>query len=808
MNLRLIFLIFLLALPLQSTQAEEETTVNRPKIGLVLSGGGAKGFAHIGTLKMLDSLKIPVDYIAGTSMGAIAGALYAIGYNGLDIEKLTSRKDWEEIFTDLPPRPELPYFLKEETGKYQLTFGLRGFKPTTPSGLIFGQKISLLFTSLTFPYERVTDFDRLPIPFRCVAVDLVSGNEVVLKGGSLAKAMRASMSIPTVFSPVEWGDSLLVDGGLVNNLPVDVVKAMGADIVIAVDVQSPLLKREKLSTALSTLEQTVTLVGLDRCRENAALADILIVPDIAAFSAADFDNDKVRRIIQRGNLAARQSRPRLVALKEKYRLLCIKDTSAGDICSRSPRIYDIQIASHTSIPFESIYNRLKLTPDDTLNIPQLEARISEMRTSGDFETLSYETIPISNEYVRLIIRAREKQKPLIKGIAITGNQTLPFSFIYRLLGLKPGNRLDTEDLNHRITEMYGLGYFERIYYEIEPVEQDYVRLTLIVKELPIRKLRVGLRYDDRYKLVAAISAQATNLLIPGLRLENEFQFAGLQRFQAKAYYPSRALRLPIYPFLRLEYKDIPTHIFDDLGHRIAEYRDRSTAVGMGLGLLFAKSVNTEVEFQQEYMDIKPNVALPDPTMFPSWKDRLRQVRARMCIDRLDDVLLPRTGILFKARYEGSSKKLNSDLRYHQICASMDWYQTFHRRHTIRLHAFSGKSYVNLPIYKFFNQGRPESFVGMNYDQLFVSGLSIARIDYRFEHKKDIFLKLIVNRAFDIEYHNPPTNFRLHELWGFGTGIIFLSPIGPIEIIVSRCNKDYAGSGAMRTRVYFTFGYKF
>ncbi|HEX9974225.1 MAG TPA: patatin-like phospholipase family protein, partial [bacterium] len=303
MKIRMLFLSFLVSSLIftQSLFAQIGDSPKRPKIGLVLSGGGAKGFAHVGVLKMLDSLQIPIDYIAGTSMGSIAGALYAIGYSGIDLEKLAYRSDWQEIFTDKPPRPDLPYFQKEQTGKYQLEFGVQGVKPMPPSGLIFGQKVSLLFSSLTFPYERITDFDQLPIPFRCVAVDLVTGNQVVIKNGSLAKAMRASMAIPTVFSPVEWGDSLLVDGGLLNNLPVDVVKQMGADIVIAVDVQSPLLARKQLTSALSVLEQTVSPVGIERVKENLKQVDLLIRPDIEEFTAADFDNMKIREIVRRGD---------------------------------------------------------------------------------------------------------------------------------------------------------------------------------------------------------------------------------------------------------------------------------------------------------------------------------------------------------------------------------------------------------------------------------------------------------------------------------------------------------------------------
>ena len=207
--LAVVLVVLLATLPSRAAQNPGA----RPKVGLVLSGGGAKGFAHIGTLKLIDSLRIPVDYIAGTSMGGIIGGLYAIGYSGIELEKLAERSDWQEIFADEPARPDLPFLQKEQSGRYQLEFGLQFVKPVPPSGLIFGQKVSLLLANLTFPYERVADFDHLPIPFRCVAVDLISGREVVLRKGSLSRALRATMSIPTVFSPVEWGDSLLVDGG-------------------------------------------------------------------------------------------------------------------------------------------------------------------------------------------------------------------------------------------------------------------------------------------------------------------------------------------------------------------------------------------------------------------------------------------------------------------------------------------------------------------------------------------------------------------------------------------------------------------
>ncbi|MDZ7264135.1 MAG: patatin-like phospholipase family protein [candidate division KSB1 bacterium] len=793
---------------IQSSFSATHAPVERPKIGLVLSGGGAKGFAHVGVLKLLDSLQIPIDYIAGTSMGGIAGALYSIGYTGYDLEKLAHRNDWQTIFSDRPPRPDLPFFQKEQMGRYQLEFGMKGVKPVPPTGLIFGQKVSLLFLSLTFPYEHITNFDHLPIPFRCVAVDLVTGNQVVLKSGSLAKAMRSTMAIPTVFSPVEWGDSLLVDGGLINNLPVDVVKEMGADIVIAVDVQSPLLERKKLTSALAVLEQTVSLVGIDRVKENLKKVDILIRPQIDEFSAADFDADKINAILQRGDEAARGSVGQLVALKEKYQLQRMDDANYLRSLLRSPRIYSIQILGQTTVPFESLRSQINLKINDIFDPIALNKRLAELRASGRFESIDYEVVPLSEDYVNLYIRVKEKQMPIINRIAILDNQSLPFSFLYRLLGFKPGDKLDLERLNRRILDMYGLGYFELITYEVEPAPGDRVNLTVRVTELPFRRLRVGLRYDDRHRLVAAVSLQATNFLINGLRLEDELQFAGLFRFRFKAFYPSRALNLPIYPFARFDAKDIPTDIFDESGHRIAEYKDRSMGIGFGAGLVLAKSLNTEIEYHYEAMNVKPNIAVPDPLMFPSWRQQLRKIQANLNIDVLDDVLLPRSGYQLRIGYEAGLPELKSQVSYGLIQTSLNVYATFHRRHTTRMFAFSGMSWKNLPLYKFMNLGRPETFVGMEYDQLFASQLSILRFDYRYEFKKDIFFKFIGNGAFYPEYKREGVTYKLHNLYGAGVGVMLISPVGPIEVIVSRGDKNYTGPHRLQHVVYVTLGYKF
>jgi predicted acylesterase/phospholipase RssA len=768
-------------------------TQDRPKIGLVLSGGGARGFAHIAVLKMLDSLEIPVDVIAGTSMGGIAGALYAIGTSGVELEHLSFRTDWLEIFTDQSPRKLMPFFQKRETGRYQVEFGISGLLPNAPSGLIFGQKVSLLFSGLTFPYERVNDFDRLPCPFRCMAVDLVTGNPVVLGRGSLSKAMRATMAIPTIFSPVEYGDSLLIDGGVLNNLPVDVVRSMGAEIVIAVDVGPTLLARKELNTAFDVLEQSIAMLGRDRWKENVRNADILITPDLAGFTMADFENRKIERIVGQGEKAARASLGELVALKEKYGLRRLEDPQDISRLPEKPQIIDVSITGYTSLPFQYIYEQVGLLPGDLFDPQGLRSRISELKADRIFEEVHYEVIPLSEGFVRLLIRVREKEKPVIHRVSIRGASPSNLPVAQRLLGLGPGDSLDTEILGERIMKLYGMGYYENIRYDITSSEKNQVDLTLTVKELPQKKLRLGIRYDDYHNLVLAASLLVTNPVVQGLRVENEVQFAGLTRFQGKIFYPSKTLSLPAYPFVRLLYRNVPTRLFAGREHCIAEYKDRSLSAGLGFGLLDARFFNLEVEVQYEWMRATPDVALADPLLFPEWRDRLRKLNAAFTIDLLDGVLAPKEGFLMQGCYEAGFKKWGSDAAFQRLDVSLDAYHTWHHRHTLRAYGNWCGSDSGTPPYKFFNQGRPQFFVGMRYDQLLGSGMSVLRMDYRYEYAKTLFFKGMANVALDYRYRFQGATYHADRLWGIGCGIQFVfMNFGSVEMgygYGSRCVMD-------------------
>src|ERR1700735_4075373 len=282
----------------------------RPRICLVLSGGGARGMAHIGVLKVLEELKVPIDCIAGTSMGAVVGGLYASGMTAAQIETTMRSVDWQEAFRDAPPRRDLAFRRKQDDRNFlvRLPLGLKHGKILLPKGFIQGQKLQETLRQLTLPFSNSTDFDLLPTPFRAVATHLETGNAVLMDKGDLAIAMRASMSAPGVFAPVELDGRLLVDGGLAENLPINVARAMHADVLIVSAVSSPVQPRAALDSALTISNQMLAiLVRKDSDRQRASLSaqDILIEPDLGSTPPTDFTVPG--NVIAGGEAAARNA---------------------------------------------------------------------------------------------------------------------------------------------------------------------------------------------------------------------------------------------------------------------------------------------------------------------------------------------------------------------------------------------------------------------------------------------------------------------------------------------------------------------
>ncbi len=417
--LSLIFAVLWLAAPAISnaqepTAAQPAAAQHRPRVGLVLSGGGSRGTAHIGVLKVLEQLHVPVDAIAGTSMGAVVGGLYASGLSAREIESIMTSINWQDAFHDRPPREDLTLRRKEEDETFLVKFplGIRGGHVILPKGLIQGQTLTQMLRRLTLPVAHFTNFDDLPTPFRAVATDLETGESVVMGSGDLTSAMRASLSAPGVFAPVEREGRVLVDGGIADNIPVDIARAMGVDVVIVVDVGFPLLPRQQLTNAGLISNQMLAI--LIRRNTEAQLAtltprDILIRPALGDSSSFDFGN--VARVIGVGAAAAREAAPQLA------RLAVSEQEMQGYVARREsgrappPRIDFVQVApgseryeSATASLFSDMVGK-PLDPD------AVARRVTAIYGRGGLDTLDYHVVGQPDRYGIVLDARPDSQGP-------------------------------------------------------------------------------------------------------------------------------------------------------------------------------------------------------------------------------------------------------------------------------------------------------------------------------------------------------------------------------------------------------------
>lgn len=364
----------------------------RPRIGLALAGGGARGGALVGVLKVFEELRIPVDFIAGTSIGSIVGGLYAIGMPPDRMADELRTIDWEDALSDDSARQDRDYRRKEDDPLYLINveLGLSSGKLVVPTGLIAGQKLGYHLRRLTWPASSVGDFDRLSIPFRAVAADIETGAVVTLGSGDLARALRASMAIPAFFSAVEWEGRLLVDGGVARNLPVDVVRKMGAEVVIAVDISTPMLKRSELTGFLGIVLQTTNLLTRTNVESQISTLqgrDLLITPDLDGIDVLGFP--KFGEAIERGEAAGRAAAEKLRDFSlspEEY--AAWKAAHPPLFTDEAPQIAELRVDTGGRVDPDIVSHRVALKPG-RLDWPTLYRSIEGVYGFGDYETVDF-----------------------------------------------------------------------------------------------------------------------------------------------------------------------------------------------------------------------------------------------------------------------------------------------------------------------------------------------------------------------------------------------------------------------------------
>lgn len=401
-------------------------TADRPKIGLALSGGGARGAAHVGVLRVLEEMRIPVDYIAGTSMGSIIAGLYASGMTPDEIEEALKTMDWEHIFNDKPPREERSFRRKRDDDLYLVKAkpGYSDGEIKLPSGLIQGQKFDLALRKLALRASNINDFDRLPIPYRAVATDIGTGESVVLRKGDIAQAMRASMAVPGAFAATVIDGRTLVDGGITNNLPISVVRGMGADIVIAVDISTPLLPPEDVRNVLKITEQLAGIMTRTNTEQQIASLterDVLIIPDLGDITSADFK--RAGEAVATGHAAAGAKRTELARLSLSEADYRTHLAARGQAPSTQPIVDFVRIENKSRVADGMIRERLHIQEGKPLDTVQIEKDIAGIYGLELFENVGYSVVEEDGK-TGVVVSARERSwgpDYLQFGLALTGD---------------------------------------------------------------------------------------------------------------------------------------------------------------------------------------------------------------------------------------------------------------------------------------------------------------------------------------------------------------------------------------------------
>ena len=383
----------------------------RPKIGLVLSGGGARGIAHIGVIKVLEEMNIPVDYIAATSMGSIVGGLYAIDRTPAEMEKIVTSIHWASMFSDSPPRKELTFREKQREDRFPLPLeiGIRDWEIRGFQGAITGANLELFLHELTSSADGVTSFDKLPIPFRCVSTNMVTGKPYVFERGPLYQAMRSSMSIPGVFSPAEYDGQILGDGGLVDNIPIDIVRRMGADIVIAVNIGTPLMERGQLTSILGLTSQMINILTEQNVRAQLATlrpGDILISPDLGKLTSTDFN--QASEFIKRGEAVAREMVPQLAPLSLPPAAYAAYKRARPRIADTpTPTVEFVRIDGTQYANPAVISNELDIHVGKPLDVAAVDKGLERLYGTGDYERIDYRLVEDRNRQ-GLVFDVQEK----------------------------------------------------------------------------------------------------------------------------------------------------------------------------------------------------------------------------------------------------------------------------------------------------------------------------------------------------------------------------------------------------------------
>lgn len=788
------FLTFLILITycvhISHAQNDSLSTVVRPKIGLVLSGGGAKGAAHIGVIRYLEQQGIPVDYVAGTSMGSIVGGLYALGYSSEEMLNIISNVDWNKLISNKVDRDKIsfterydqsrrifniPFSIKEKTNE---DFRSKTFRNSLPEGIVSGDNLLNLFNSLSVGYADSLSFDELPVPFMCIATNMINGNADVLDRGEFTKSLRASMAIPILFDPVKIGDYLYADGGLVCNFPADQCREKGADFIIGVSMSPGLAddvnKLKSLPSQIKQLKEIITDKDVESYGEKC---DIMIRPDLKGVGMLSFNAESIAKITDSGYEAACQHEDEFKSLLDTLRAL-------GYVGNET--VHD---------------NKAKNILND---------------------------------------------KQLITEIIFDGVPSQPEKWMRRKCTVEPGDYVTKELIDESVALFYGTGNFSNITYSLheDPAQPEGYILRFVFVEKPPHELGVGLRFDTQEYLSVLLHAGINNNRINGFKANLDAKLSVNQRLKLDVSYGHQLTprinlsylysnsQLDLYDFgeidMNIKYMKHNFRLF------LSETYSRTVRVNAGMDLELLKNRKIMYsDFEVTDKDYEPINTLGAYVSF--WSDNLDRNRfAERGV---------RSTINFSWKAKQIVKGKLRDLSLGSVNFSLEGYiPVIKDRLAIIPQMYGsflfGKGSVNgtelswspnfrgpVPVYPLFNNilGGPEMgkfiehqipFIGLNKLSYEFNHLAVLRTDVRVRLFKRHFLTAMFNygrsgvdiKNFFKDDGIPQWSYYYEKnssnAWGAGLRYSIDSKIGPISLDVSSSN--YSPT----VNVYFSLGYYF
>ena len=736
--------------------SQEENQVEKPKVALVLSGGGAKGLAHIGVLKVLEEAGIRPDIITGTSMGSIMGSLYAVGYTADELSDINKYANWDLLLTDKVRLLSVAMDEKGETKKYLFEIPIHEKKINLPAGVIEGQHLEAYFSELLWPLTEEEDFNKLPVPFHCMSVDIISGETIELSSGDLVKSIRASMSIPTVFSPVQMDSMLLVDGGVTSNFPVQEALNMGADIIIGVYVGfQEDITVDDIKSMTDVLQRSIALGGIVDAKEQFAKCAVLIIPDLHDYSAADFM--KGQAIQQIGEDAAREKLSEIKALAEKYDL-------GYKVVDRIPqpkkiRITGIEVTGLKYLSKNFILSKSGIDIGDMVSSDDIKDAIDFMYGSMHFGKLTYSLKRDWNsEGYILTFHVKERPRAMVKlaprydddlGVGITTNFTLRNMIAPATRMLISFNIAENPGMEIKLNKF--VGKKQRL--------SDYFFMNTYSYKLPF--------YDAGKRL----GNYKRGYFGGGYGLEYLFglnhQLGGNVFYKYNRLTPRADLQT-IYP--EADFDNLKSH---DWGYQ-----------------LYYK-VNTTDDLYFPKRGIKLNIGF----------QHILSANSKMDLNTVE----PKDYLI---------GEINDP--YATLTINHNWYKTFARKLTYNFEVgagFSTEDSGTNGLYMLggsqFGPGKLQfkDLAGYNLAEIYTYNYALAKSSLSWEIASGLYITTIVNVAatadtYEDLFDHLTTQPFGDNIWGYNFGLKYDSLMGPIQLLISGNNQDN------ESRFHFSLGFPF